>query len=353
MKINSVHFYVTDATNTANWFINCLGFGLVDTYQDDNSLTIAIANKSIFFVISAPINNQSAVAHYLASHAEGIVDITFWVDQLQPVINNVQRQNVKILQPIQQQENIKYACIAGWGDLQHTVIESANFCFCYLLPSGKLRTVSDSYWLESAFTFEAIDHIVLNVASGKLNQAVAYYQLLFNFQIQQTFNIKTERSGLYSQALIDRNGAVQFNINEPTTANSQIQEFINFNGGAGIQHLAIKSANLIQDVVQMRRQNVPFLSISLAYYNQLKQRLRQDKVQFSVSEFQLIKAQSILTDWQQNQPNSLLMQIFTQPIFKKPTFFLEFIERRQQAVGFGAGNFNALFTAVEREQIKN
>ena len=351
MRINSVHFYVTDAINTAHWFINCLGFRVVDRDQDDDTLTIAIVSSSILFVFSSPINNKGAVADYLAYHAEGIVNVAFCVPSLQPIIDNARYNNIKILQLIQQLNNIKYACFAGWN-IQHTVIESTNFCPCYLLPNGKLRTVSNNV-AQSAFNFSAIDHIVLNVASGELAQAVHYYQSLFNFKIQQTFQINTERSGLYSQALIDSKGAVQFNINEPTTANSQIQQFIDLNGGAGIQHLAIKSTNLIQDVAQMRRGQVPFLLIPFAYYSQLKQRLKQDLIQFSATELQSIIQQSILLDWHQNRSNSLLMQIFTQPILEKPTFFLEFIERRNRAIGFGEGNFNALFAAVEQEQIKS
>ncbi|VEP18834.1 4-hydroxyphenylpyruvate dioxygenase [Hyella patelloides LEGE 07179] len=354
MEIDSVHFYVTDATNTSNWFINCLGFKLVDSYRDDDSLTIAIANKSIFLVISSPINNHGVVAHYLASHAEGIVDIAFRVNQLQPIVNNAQHSGIKILQPIQQLEKIKYACFAGWNCLQHTVIESLHPSNCYRLPNSKLRRIrAINRFSNATFTFTDIDHIVLNVGQGKLDQAVAYYQSLLNFQIQQTFQINTKRSGLSSQALIDTVGKVQFNINEPTTTNSQIQEFIDLNGGAGIQHLALKSANLIQDVAKMRSLGVPFLPIPLAYYTHLKQRLKRDLIQFSVRELQSIIEQSILIDWHHRKSNSLLMQLFTQPILKQPTFFLEFIERRQQAKGFGEGNFNALFAAVEQSSINN
>ena len=103
----------------------------------------------------------------------------------------------------------------------------------------------------------------------------------------------------------------------------------------------------------MRKQKVPFLPIPSSYYSHLKQRLQQNFIQFSTAELQSVKKQSILLDWHQEKPNSLLMQIFTQPILEKPTFFIEFIERRNRAMGFGEGNFNALFAAVEKEQIKS
>lgn len=354
MQINSVHFYVTDAQNTSNWFINHLGFQLVDSYRDDDCLTFALSDKSILFVISSPLNKVNSVAKYLDNHAEGIVDLTFCVKDLHSIINRANHCGIKILQPIQQQGKIKYSSLAGWGCLQHTLIESCLPINCYLLPNGKLKSFGVSSNLQkSLLEITNIDHIVLNVAQGKLIQAVSYYQSIFDFKVKQIFQIETKRSGLYSQALIDRTGQVQFNINEPISINSQIQEFIEYNGGSGIQHLALKSRNLVQDVIKMRSLDVPFLPIPATYYSQLKQRLERDLIKFSTLELQSIIDQSILIDWQQNNAKSLLMQIFTQPILKQPTFFLEFIERRKQAIGFGEGNFQALFVAVEQEQIKN
>jgi 4-hydroxyphenylpyruvate dioxygenase len=381
MVIDSVHFYVNDATNTSNWFINCLEFQLVDLYQDDDTLTIAIAKKAIFLVISSPLNNHSSVAHYLSKRAEGVVDITFKVEGLKILLDRVHNSGIKILQPIQQEGVIKYSCVGGWDSLRHTLIESIKSQTkfnCYLLPNGKLRKflVKKQSLKQDSSNLIGIDHIVLNVARGKLESAVSFYQLLFGFKIQQTFKIKTTRSGLSSQALIDRQGQVQFNINEPTTTNSQIQKFIELNGGAGIQHIAFQSTNLIEDIARInancqqniRQQNklrsrsnllstssdrVAFLPIPLAYYQHLQQRLKQDLRQFSSQELQSIGRQKILIDWQNHYPQSLLLQIFTQPILQKPTFFLEFIERRQQAIGFGEGNFQALFAAVEQEQIRN
>jgi 4-hydroxyphenylpyruvate dioxygenase len=354
MQIDSVHFYVTNATNTSNWFINCLGFQLIDCYQDDHSLTIAIAETNILLIISSPLNNDSPVAHYLADYAPGIIDITFRVNRLQKIINQVQISGREILQPIQQKGKIYYSCVPGWESLQHTLFDSPSQNHCYLLPSGKLKVISlDQQLASRRSNWINIDHVVLNVPQGKLKQAVNYYQSLFDFQVQQTFTIKTKQSGLFSQALIDSTGQVQFNINEPTTENSQIQEFIELNGGSGIQHLALRTDNLIEDIAKMRAHKVAFLPIPLAYYPQLKQCLQENFIKIRPQEIAMIARQEILIDWQKKSPQSLLLQIFTQPILEKPTFFLEFIERRQQATGFGEGNFNALFAAVEQEQIKS
>ena len=356
MQINSIHFYVTDARKTSNWLLNRLGFQLVDVVRDDNCLTVAIAKGAIFLIFSSPLNNSGVVARYLDSHAEGIVDLSFRVHNLNLIKDRANYYNIKVLQNIQQQGSIGYSCLAGWQDLQHTLIEATSPNNCYRLPNGKIRIFQANYanykLLKNALTFDIIDHIVLNVAQKKLSQAVTYYQNLFNFKIQQTFQIKTQRSGLYSQALIDTTGSIQFNINEPTTDNSQIQEFIDLNGGAGIQHLALRSSNLIQDVAKMQLLGVPFLPIPSAYYTHLQQRLNRDLIQLSLRELQSITERAILVDWHQHKPKSLLMQIFTQPILEKPTFFLEFIERRRKAIGFGEGNFQALFAAVEQSAIE-
>jgi 4-hydroxyphenylpyruvate dioxygenase len=145
---------------------------------------------------------------------------------------------------------------------------------------------------------------------------------------------------------------VQFNINQPTTANSQIQEFIDLNGGSGIQHLALRSQNLIADVAQLHQGDLKFLPVSPTYYHNLK-----PWQSLSSSERIAVAQQQILVDSDSTSatlgdrvfPQSLLMQIFTQPIFEQPTFFLEFIERRHSATGFGQGNFQSLFEAVEKQ----
>ena len=341
MKIDRICFYVVDAAKTSNWLIAHLGLQLIATYQDENTYTEEIANGEIYFVISSPINKSSPVANYLESHPEGIVDVGFSVSNVQSILDRANQLGIPILQPLVQHNRIKYARIAGWDSLEHTVIEYADDIFRDVRKSNS----------ESQPSFLDIDHIVLNVAQGELNDAVAYYQDLFNFQIQQTFKIHTPRSGLYSEALIDSTRKVQFNINEPTCVNSQIQEFIDINGGAGIQHLAVRSHNIIETVTQMRHLGVEFLTIPPAYYTNLQKRLKGNSISIDHLEFINLTQQGILIDWDKYQPESLLKQIFTKPILDKPTFFLEVIERRNNAQGFGEGNFQALFEAVERNNL--
>lgn len=351
MEIDRVCFYVEDGTRTSNWFIDNLGFRTIANYSNSHTCTQVIANNSVCLVIASPLNASSYVASYLNTHAPGVADIVLRVQNLESIVAKAKQIDVTILQPMQIQDNVKWAKIEGWDSLQHTLIElPLDNKNCFFLPNIGCWASSSSIEINDNLSIADIDHIVLNVAVGELTPAVARYRALFGWSIQQTFEIRTKRSGLYSQALIDASGKVQFNINEPTAANSQIQEFLDINGGAGIQHLALRSSNILQTVTQMRSRGVAFLSVPKTYYTQLKQR----SIPFLQDwDCQNLENAQILVDWQETAPESLLMQTFTQPIFNKPTFFLELIERRKAARGFGEGNFQALFEAVETEQIKN
>ena len=347
MKIDRVHFYTKDAIKTKDWFVRNLGFKEVSRYTSKQIHTEIIALNSACLVFSSPLTNNNPVANYLKSHPSGVADVVFRVKDIQSIIDRVWDLGLKILQPLQILKSsageFKQIKIQGWDCLQHTLIEDTSSDAEETTPDLADSQITD------------IDHIVLNVPAGKLNSAVKLYQNLFGFKVQQSFNIQTKTSGLYSQALIDDNGGVQFNINEPASNNSQIQEFINFNGGSGIQHLALRSQNLLDDVTRMQQNNVPFLKIPQIYYDRLDKTLN-----LTSEELQAIAKRQILVDRDRlkstaskDNTQSLLMQIFTQPIFEKPTFFLEFIERRHQARGFGQGNFKELFAAVEREQTRS
>lgn len=330
MKIDRVHFYVKDAIETRNWFVNRIGFELIESNNNGHTQTEAIAYNSVFFLISSALNFTSPVAKYLKDRPPGVVDIAFRVKDVDAIVAKAKCLNLEILES--RRCDLKQVKIAGWGSLHHTLRE--------IDEETEAIDPDDAAILD-------IDHIVLNVPVGELTQATEFYQTLFGFEIQQTFNIQTGRSGLYSQALIDRRGNVQFNINEPMSPTSQIQEFLDFHKGAGIQHLALRSRNLIDTVARLRDRDIAFLDVPDAYYAQ-----SQIPTNISDSEWLAIKNQQILVDGDRTAPGSLLMQIFTQPIFEEPTFFLEFIERRQNAKGFGRGNFQALFEAIEKEQFK-
>ncbi|MGJ5628326.1 4-hydroxyphenylpyruvate dioxygenase [Nostoc sp. CALU 1950] len=353
MKIDHVHFYVEDAKVWRDWFVHHLGFQPVtDRSNSFHTCTEVVKNGAVCFFLSSPLLPTSPVAEFLRQYPPGVADVAFAVEDVEAAIALAQKHGATILQPVQERQVgtafLKCGKIAAWGGLTHTLIERS-------LVSSHPSLVFDKGQKTNDNTFTAIDHVVLNVAVGELERAVAWYENILDFQPQQAFKIKTNRSALHSQVMISRNGSVQLPINEPASRNSQIQEFLDVNQGAGIQHIALRTTNLVSAIAKFRASGLSLLSVPQTYYSQLKQR---PGLTLSPLELEAIAQQEILVDWQEYTPLEgintapLLLQIFTQPIFEQPTFFFEFIERRFQAQGFGEGNFRALFEAIESEQIK-
>ncbi|WP_174762991.1 4-hydroxyphenylpyruvate dioxygenase [Anabaena sp. UHCC 0187] len=346
LRIDHVHFYVEDAQRWRDWFVYCLGFQAVNDgifpslshhQKSLHTYTEVVKSGSVYFLLSSPILPISPVAEFLRQHPPGVADVAFAVDDMETLIVRAISHGAKILQPVEDDGFCKYAKISAWGSLNHTLI------------TRKKAKIADRENI-SHHSITAIDHLVLNVGVGELETAVNWYQEIFDFQPQQSFNIKTDRSGLHSQVMISPHGNIQLPINEPASPSSQIQEFLEVNRGAGIQHIALLIPNLLDAIARFRAAGLSFLSIPQNYYSQLQQRY---KFPLSPQELKAISHQEILVDWHEDAPlGQLLLQIFSQPIFFEPTFFFEFIERRSLAQGFGEGNFMALFQAIEREQIK-
>jgi len=367
MKIAYIHFYVEDVGRSRNWFIETMGFSFLGKSINAHTITEIVGINGILFLLSAPLKETSPVASYLKKHPPGVADIAFNIQNFDLFSKKLVSLEVDILENnLISLENLRMIKIKGWGNLEHTLIEEPENTDNNLLFSQIISEKSDDL-LEFKFKnktslstnnisnlkshITGIDHVVLNVQRSHLKSAVAWYQRIFDFQVQQLFTIKTLNSGLYSEALIDPSHQVQFNINEPTSANSQIQEFLDLNLGSGIQHIALKTSDILQTVHQMRNLELSFLEIPPSYYQKLDQQYGL-KIQsfFNSEQWEQLKKEQVLLDFPAKNPQSLLMQIFTQPIFEKRTFFFEFIERRDNAEGFGEGNFLALFEAMETKQ---
>ncbi len=336
MKIDHIHFYVENATQVRDWLIQKMSFGSGGQEVNEHTHTEIVGNNAVLFRISSALHESSPVTKYLATHPAGVVDVAFLVDDLASFSEKIDRLDIQVMREGELvSSNSSQLTIQGWGDYQHTLIDSTNHSFSPLIAVESSDIIG-------------IDHIVLNVAKNQLVSATNWYQNLFDFQVQQSFEIQTDYSGLSSQALVDKTGRIQFNINEPSTANSQIQTFLDIQGSAGIQHVALLTHNIFQSVAQMRKQDLAFLPIPKSYYINLKHLLQQtNELPFDHQEWQNLEESEILLDCPADNTSALLMQIFTQPIFEQPTFFFEIIERRGQAQGFGEGNFLALFQAME------
>jgi len=361
MKIDSVHFYVENAKMWRDWFVHHLGFQAVTRTSSFHTCTEVVKSGSVCFLLSSPLLPTSPVAEFLRQYPPGVADVAFAVEDVEAAIAHAKMHGATVLQPILEQNvsgtSLKWSKIAAWGGLTHTLIEREVRADTETERRGDaVKEFSASPCPPvPASLITAIDHIVLNVEIGDLERAVAWYEKILDFRPQQVFKIKTDRSALHSQVMVSPNGNVQLPINEPATRNSQIQEFLDVNRGPGIQHIALRTTNLVSAIAKFRASGLSLLSVPQSYYTQLKKR---PGFPLSDLEIEAIAQQEILVDWQEytslegGNPAPLLLQIFTQPIFEQPTFFFEFIERRFQAQGFGEGNFRALFEAIESEQIK-
>lgn len=367
-------------------------------------------------------DNPSPISHKSLQdesydHPAGVADVAFRVSHLDQVIDRVLQAGGHLLSPVNvspvyfdgaddgaEPLLTRQATVTGWGNLRHTLIETRQLSRHDALVDRSIQDrltqdqliqtdgashspsrpsalqsyfdagfehvckASDDFQSArpstlSALTMErspliaAIDHVVLNVPKGELDPAVDWYIRAFGLRRQQQFSIQTERSALRSQVLEHPHGNVQLPINEPASPQSQIQEFLDTFGGSGIQHIALRTNDILTTIAHMRQQRVKFIEVPPTYYDQLKQRPEFDS---TTANWEAIAQLQILADWCRNTPQALLLQTFTQPLFGKPTFFFEIIQRQpypthhgyRLAEGFGEGNFQALFEAIEREQIK-
>ena len=354
MQIDHVHFYAETAQHWRSWFVEKWGLQAVfpGALSSMSSSTAAVKAGTVRFQISEPSSIDCPVTQYLARHPAGVADLAFRVADIKAVLRQAAALKATILQPLywradpfDQARVRRAACIRGWGDLQHTLIEQDPLDLALGLTTGSTGPSLD---------WQDIDHVVLNVERGDLEQALSWYEQLFGFQRCQNFAIQTAHSALCSQVLRHPSG-LQMPINEPASAGSQIQEFLDWNRGPGIQHMALRVGQILPLIARLRQNGIAFLPVPASYYSQLSQR---PGFGLKPSEHQAIAEQEVLVDWRLGYPDALLLQAFTQPIFEQPTFFFELIERRicpvsqQLAAGFGEGNFQALFEAIEREQIK-
>ena len=324
MQIDHIHFYVEDVSKQRDWFVQAMGCQVVSHTANRHTATEVLKHGAVYFVLSSPLSPHSPVADYLKKHPPGVADIALRVNGIEQLLAKADQIQLP-LQFSQRNKGLRWAKINGWGSLSHTLIENGSavdFCQTFFNPEAQAHP-NTNLGSETVTGFTSIDHVVLNVSAGALGQAVAWYQALLGFEVQQAFQIQTQTSGLNSKVLKSLEGEIYFNINEPSSAQSQIQEFLDENQGSGIQHIALKTSNIVQAVTQMRERGMSFLSVPVTYYAQLKQRLKQvQRPPFLLQGMQAIEAQHILMDWKDSAPESILLQIFSHPIFEQRTFFL-------------------------------
>lgn len=348
--IDYVEFYVGNARQAAHFYRTAFGFkpiayaGLETGVRDRTSYVLE--QRNIRLVVTGTLDPDNAIADHVRLHGDGVKDIAFTVDDAARAFEETVKRGARpVLEPTViegQKGQIIKATITAYGDTVHSFIQRDQYHGTFY---PRFHAVKNP----APFTptgLAAVDHIVGNVELGRMDEWVDFYNQVLGFRQLQQFtddDISTEYSALMSKVVQNGTGRIKFPINEPAEGKkkSQIDEYLEFYRGPGAQHLALLTDDIIQTVRKLRDNGVEFLRTPNSYYDMLGERV--GKID---EDMATLRDLNILVD---RDDEGYLLQIFTRPLQDRPTVFFEIIQRKG-ARGFGAGNFKALFEAIEREQ---
>jgi len=353
---DAVTFIVGNATQTAHFYASAFGMDLVaysgpETGNRDHKAYV-LTSGSCRFVITGGVAQDSPMLDHHRVHGDGVSDIALEVPDVDKCVARARAMGATIIvEPhdlSDEHGTVRTAAIAAYGDTRHTLVDRSRYRGPYL--PGFIARTSGYVKRDGApkRLFQALDHVVGNVELGRMDEWVGFYNEVMGFVNMAEFigdDIATDYSALMSKVVANGNHRVKFPLNEPAIAKkkSQIDEFLEFYGGPGVQHLALATNDILRTVDAMRAEGVEFLTTPDSYYQDPELRERIGKVRVPVEELQ---RRGILVD---RDEDGYLLQIFTKPTGDRPTVFFEMIERHG-SLGFGKGNFKALFEAIEREQ---
>ncbi|MGH9673447.1 MAG: 4-hydroxyphenylpyruvate dioxygenase [Bryobacteraceae bacterium] len=349
--IDYVEFYVGNARQSAHYYRSAFGMTLSayagpETGTRDRA-SYLLTQGQICFVLTTPLSAGDAIAAHVARHGDGVRDIAFTVEDAAAAWRETTlRGAVSVRDPWEaadERGTVRMASIAAYGDTIHTFVERRGYAGAFL-PGFLAVEGSDA--VARPVGLRHIDHMVGNVGWGQMDTWVRFYENVMGFRLYQHFDdkdISTEYSALMSKVMAGGGGRVKFPINEPAVGKrkSQIEEYLEFYHGAGVQHIAMSTADIIDTVSRLRAQGVEFLRVPSAYYVALEERV--GKIDEPVDKLAEL---GILVD---RDDEGYMLQIFTRPVEDRPTLFYEIIQRHGSR-SFGKGNFKALFEAIEREQ---
>src|SRR5688572_9901315 len=345
-----LEFYVGNAKQSAYYYQMAWGYELVayaglETGVKDRASYVLQQGK-IRLVLTTSLDPNSEITKHVAKHGDGVKVLALWVDDAETSFNETVKRGAKPASPPQTLKDeygeVKVASIHTYGETLHTFVERKNYKGAFLPGYRPAKSLLKT----SPVGLKVVDHCVGNVELGQMNQWVKFYEDVMGFKLLITFDdkdISTEYTALMSKVVSNGNGYIKFPINEPAEGKkrSQIDEYLDFYQGAGVQHIAIATDNIIHTVTELKTRGVEFLTIPPTYYDDLLQRV--GKID---EDLQPLRDLNILVD---RDEEGYLLQIFTKPVEDRPTLFFEIIQRKG-AKSFGKGNFKALFEAIEREQ---
>ena len=350
-----VELYVGNAKQSAHYYKTAFGYqslayaGLETGVRDRTSYVLK--QDKIRLVLTTPLTQDSPINDHLNKHGDGVKIVALWVeDATSAYQETMKRGAVSFLEPTVEKDEFGEVVRSGiytYGETVHLFVERKNYNGIFL--PGYKEWKSD-YNPESV-GLKYIDHMVGNVGWNEMNTWVKFYEDVMGFVNFLSFDdkqIHTEYSALMSKVMSNGNGRIKFPINEPAEGKkrSQIEEYLDFYGGPGVQHIAIATDDIIKTVSQLKARGVEFLSAPPpAYYQAIPERLGVH-MDMMKEDLNAIEKLAIMVDADED---GYLLQIFTKPVQDRPTLFFEIIQR-MGAKGFGAGNFKALFESIEREQ---
>ena len=345
-----IEFYVGNAKQASHYYRSAFGYDLVayrgpETGTRETSSYLLQQNK-VRLVLTTPLSPDHPIAAHIQRHGDGVRDIALWVDDARDAFAKAVERGARAVQePTVLRDEAGEVIVAGietYGDTIHSLVERRNYTGTFL-PGFK--PVSSRFKPEPV-GLQYVDHCVGNVELGEMNRWVNFYQDVMGFRNLISFDdkdISTEYSSLMSKVVASGNDRIKFPINEPAKGRkkSQIDEYLEFYRGPGVQHLAIATNDIVHTVTALRARGVEFLQVPTTYYDTVLDRV--GKIDEDIGP---LRELGILVD---RDDEGYLLQIFSKPVQDRPTLFYEIIQRKG-ARSFGKGNFKALFEAIEREQ---
>ncbi|GII29814.1 4-hydroxyphenylpyruvate dioxygenase [Planotetraspora mira] len=352
--MDAVVFAVGNAKQAAHYYSTAFGMRLVayrgpETGSSDE-VAYVLVSGSARFELRGSVRPGTALAKHVADHGDGVIDLAIEVPDADAAYRHaLERGATGLVEPHVVEDDhgkVVISAIATYGETRHTFVDRSNYEGVYLPGYVPAQPIVAGPDVKHGRVFQAIDHCVGNVE--RMDEWVDFYERIMGFTKMAEFigdDIATEYSALMSKVVADGTRKVKFPLNEPAEGKkkSQIEEYLEFYGGAGVQHIALATNDILATVDHMRKAGVEFLATPDSYYDDPELRERIGDVRVPVEE---LKRRSVLVD---RDEDGYLLQIFTKPVVDRPTVFFELIERHG-SLGFGKGNFKALFEAIEREQ---
>lgn len=345
-----VELYVGNAKQSAHYYKTAFGFqseafaGLETGCKDH--VSYVLKQDKVRLVLTTPLTSDGPINEHINKHGDGVKIIALWVEDATSAFNETTKRGaVPFMEPTREEDEHGYVIRSGiytYGETVHLFVERANYKGVFLPGYREWK----SHYNPTPVGLRFIDHMVGNVDWNEMNTWCQFYAHVMGFAQIISFDdndISTEYTALMSKVMSNGNGRIKFPINEPAEGKkkSQIEEYIDFYNGPGVQHIALATDDIIATVSQMRDRGVEFLYVPDSYYLDLIERVGQID-----EDVNILKQHGVLID---RDEEGYLLQLFTKPVVDRPTMFFEIIQRKG-AQSFGKGNFKALFEAIEREQ---